>query len=160
MEKQDFQIISRLRSNARKNLSRISRETGIPVSTIFERLKRYEKELIRKHTALLDFSKLGYDIRVSIILKVPKENRDALKCFLMKQEGINSLYRINNGYDYLVDAVFRNMQEVIDFMETLDEFKARKECYYLLEEIKREDFMSDPVLTGEFVQRPESAGTN
>ncbi|MBD3313517.1 hypothetical protein GF345_03675 [Candidatus Woesearchaeota archaeon] len=150
MEKDDAIIISHLRDNARKNLTSISKATGIPISTIFDRIKRYDGSYIKRHTALLDFSKLGYDMRVNIVLKVPKENREALQEFLVKTEHINSMFRINNGYDFLVDALFRNMKEVNDLMEELEQFKVKKECYYVLEDIKREAFMSDPMLVKAF----------
>ncbi|MBU0535647.1 MAG: Lrp/AsnC family transcriptional regulator [Nanoarchaeota archaeon] len=146
MEKDDALIISHLRQNARKNLTSISKQTGIPVSTIFDRIKRYNGQMIIKHTALLDFAKLGFDMRVTIVLKVPKETRQEVQNYLMKVEHVNSMFRINNGYDFLVDALFRNMKEVNDLMEELDQFKVKKECYYVLEDLKREAFMSDPLI--------------
>ncbi|HIJ01446.1 TPA: hypothetical protein HA363_02255, partial [Candidatus Woesearchaeota archaeon] len=60
--KKDVLLMSFFRNNARENLTRISRITRIPVSTIFDKLRDYEKELVKKHTTLLDFRKLGFDI--------------------------------------------------------------------------------------------------
>ncbi len=145
LSKKEKLLISHLRENARKNLTRISRETGIPVSTIFERLKLYEKDIILKHTTILDFSRLGYNIKANIVIKVQREERDNLQSFLNKQESVNSLYRINNGYDFLVEAVFLDMKEANDFTEKLERFKIKnKECFYVLEDIKKEAFMGSP----------------
>ncbi len=149
MEQSDILILSHLRKDARQNLTRISKHTGIPVSTIFDRMRKYSGSLIRKHTALVDFSELGYDMRANIVLRVHKQDRQQLQNFLEKKGQVNSLYRINNGYDFMVDALFRNMKEVDDFMEELERFRIRaKECYYVLEDIKREEFLSEPLTAG------------
>lgn len=139
-------ILSHMRQNARKNLTAISKETGMPISTIFDRLRKYEAEgIVKKHTALLDFSKLGYGVKVHIALKVPRECRDNLKSYLLKEPIINSVYRINNGYDFMIEAFFRDVNEVHEFVEGLERFRVKNpEEYYVLEEIKKEAFMADP----------------
>ncbi len=147
LQKKELVLLSHLRKNARMNLTSMSKKTGMPVSTIFDRIKRYEKDLIQKHTALLDFSKLGYDVRVQIALKVPKDQREAFREYLLKEPLVNSVYRINNGYDFMIEALFRNIKEVHEFVEGLDKYKVRSpEQYFVLEEIKKEGFMADPQL--------------
>ncbi|MCX6707205.1 MAG: Lrp/AsnC family transcriptional regulator [Candidatus Woesearchaeota archaeon] len=143
MDETDVRIISYLRENARINLTRLSRETNIPISTIFDRLKKFDG-VIKKHTVIVDFSRLGFDIKVNFILKVDKQNRDRLRDFLMKDIRVNSVYKINNGYDFLVEAIFSDMKEANEFTEKLEPFKVKSEEYYILDEIKREAFMSDP----------------
>lgn len=145
LDNKELLIMSHFRQNARKNLTKISRETGIPVSTIFDKLRKYNGSLIRKHTCLLDFSKLGYDVRVTLMLRIPKERREEVKSFLMARNDINTIYRINNGYDYLVEGIFKGMRDYQQFMERLDDFKIKsRNEFYVLDEIKREGFLSDP----------------
>jgi len=127
-------------------LTAISKETGMPISTIFDRLRKYETEgIVKRHTALLDFGKLGYEVKVHIALKVPRECRDNLKAYLLNEPMINSVYRINNGYDFMIEAFFKNVNDVHEFVEGLERFKVKNpEEYYVLEEIKKEAFMADP----------------
>lgn len=133
-----------LRNNARENLTRISRLTAIPVSTIFDKLKEFEKELIRKHTTLIDFKKLGFDIKVNILFRVARSNRDNLKEFLVKNENVNSLFKVNNGYDFLVEAIFKDMNDMHRFMEMLEKFSIEeKQEMFILEDLKREGFLTD-----------------
>jgi DNA-binding Lrp family transcriptional regulator len=146
INKKDLAIISHLRTNARMPLTKMSRKIQIPVSTIFDRLKIGEREFIQKHTCLLDFSKLGYKIRSNIIFKVEREDKEALKDYLMKHSAVNSLYKINNGFDFMLEGVFKDMQEMERFMDELDKrFKiTEKSSFYIIEDLKRESFMSNP----------------
>lgn len=122
----DEKILAFLRENARTNLTTISRKTGIPVSTIFDRLRSHQGRLIKKFTVLLDFSKMGFPIRTSILLRVVYESRDAVKAYLQAHPQVNTLLRVNNGYDFAIDAFFRDVREVEDFIEDL-------ECKYKVE---------------------------
>lgn len=146
MKNRDLLIISHLRKDARKNLTTMSRETGIPVSTIFDRIRENENGVIKKHTAIIDFAKLGYTTRVNLMLKVRKEQRDGLREHLSKQDNVNSVYKINNNYDFLCEGIFTDIKEFEGFMERIDEkFDIEeKGIYYIVDEIKKEEFMSDP----------------
>jgi len=144
----DLLLMSHFRSNARKNLTIISRETAIPVSTIFAKLKRFEDSVIRRHTAIINFSKLGYGTIAKIMLKVDKMNRPKLKAYLDKHQNINSLSKINNGYDFIAECVFKNMNELENFLDDLDDICKiqKKSVYYVVDDIKREGFMLDSYL--------------
>ena len=78
MKQTDLRILAHLRNNARASITGISRKTGIPVSTIFDRIRVYENQLVHKFTALIDFSKLGFNVRANIFLKVELGNRSAI----------------------------------------------------------------------------------
>lgn len=145
LNKKDLLILSHFRQNARKSLTNISRKTGVPVSTIFDKLKLYEEKLIQRHTALLDFQKLGYEIRVKMTIKANREKRDDLINYLIRHKSVNSIFRINNGGDVLIEGIFRNMKELQEFSESLEDFDIKnKQEFFVLEDIKREAFMSDP----------------
>ncbi|MFC1732290.1 Lrp/AsnC family transcriptional regulator [candidate division KSB1 bacterium] len=150
MNKRDLLIISHLRKDARKNLTSMSRETGIPVSTIFDRIRVNEGGIIKKHVAIVDFTKLGYTTRANLMLKIKKEQREELKIYLSKQENINSVYKINNNYDFLIEGIFTGIKELESFLEkTDDRFDIEsKEIYYIVDEIKKEEFMAEPKTVG------------
>lgn len=145
MKNKDLVLLSEFRENARGTLKGISKKTGIPVSTIFDKLKVYEETVIHKHTSLLDFRKLGYDIKANLLLKVSNEQLDAFKSFLLTHPQVNSIYHINNGFDFLVEAVFHSF---VEFHEFLDETSSRgvenRHEYFVLEDIAREQFMACP----------------
>ncbi|MEA3514921.1 MAG: Lrp/AsnC ligand binding domain-containing protein [Nanoarchaeota archaeon] len=143
LTKNELQIITALRKNSRESLTKISRKTGIPVSTIFDKIK--ENPLITKSTCLLDFNQIGFNTRAKVTIKVERETREDLRKYLNKHQNVNSLYKINSGYDFLIELVFRNIKDLEDFMENIrDRFKIIEDnVFYVLEDIKREDFMND-----------------
>jgi len=146
MNQKDFQILAHLRQDARMPLTTMSRKTNIPVSTIFDRLKDTENNLIVKHTCLLDFNKLGYSVRANITFKADRDDKEALKEFLLKNSCVNSLYKINNGFDYMVECVFRQIKDMDQFLDEVEKkFRIQdKQSFFIIEDLKREEFMSDP----------------
>ncbi len=128
------------------SLTTMSRKTNIPVSTIFDRLKANEDDLIIKHTTLINFEKLGFHTRANILIKVDRDNRLNLKDYLTKHKNVNSVFRINNNFDYMFEAIFKNIKELEDFLENIDvKFNIQnKEVFYIIEDIKKESFLSEP----------------
>ena len=144
--KTDLRILRELRKDARQPLTRLSRKTKIPVSTLFERIKSLDRNLINRYTALLNFEALGFFTKVNLTLKVDKSKRDALKSFLIKHSRVNSLYRINNGFDFMLEALFYDVKELEWFLGELDNFKGIKyRVAYVIEELQREAFMTKKV---------------
>ena len=146
INKKDMQIITALRKNARESLTKISRNTGIPISTIFDKIR--DNPLITKSTCLLDFNQLGFNTRAKATIKVERESREELRAYLSKHQNVNSLYKINSGYDFLIEIVFRNIKDLEEFMEYIrDRFQIIEDnVFYILEDIRREEFMCDNII--------------
>jgi DNA-binding Lrp family transcriptional regulator len=148
VSQRDLTVISCLRRNARETLTAMSRKTGIPVSTLFDSIRHLEQGHIMKHAAIVDFARLGFSTRANIVLKVNRKDRDALRNYLVKNSFVNCAYKINNGYDFMAEVIFRNMAELEDFLGTLEE-KFRivdRHVYYVIDDIKKEEFLASPQL--------------
>jgi Lrp/AsnC family transcriptional regulator, leucine-responsive regulatory protein len=143
MKQNELEIMKHLRNNSRETLTRLSKKTGIPISTIYERLKDFESGAIKKHTCILDFRKLGYDLRLTLLLQAKAGARDKVLSFLETHHQVNTILRINNGYDFFTEVLCKDMAEVQEFLDKLDAVgvKSRKE-YYVLEEVCREQFLT------------------
>lgn len=146
IDKKDLMIMTHLRKNSRATLTEISKKCHSPISTVYEKLKNVKKDIIRKNTCIIDFNKLGFYARAKFVLQANINHKKDLLEYLMRHSNVNSVYKINNGYDFLFEGIFRNMKDLEEFLETLQvKYKARKcETYYIIEESKREEFMSDP----------------
>ncbi|MFH1972007.1 MAG: Lrp/AsnC family transcriptional regulator [archaeon] len=141
-------ILAYLRQDARISLTKMSKKTRVPVSTLYDHLKKYQKTCIKKHTSILDFEKLGYKARAKVLLKVNKKDRENLREFLNNCQFINELVKINNGYDYLIEFIFENMKDLENYLEKMEqkfEIKENK-VFYIVDDIKRENFMANPQL--------------
>jgi len=138
-------IIKQLRNNARESLTTMARKTGIPISTIFDRMKQHYGSIITKHTCLLDFNELGYAARAKVTVKVERDVRQDLMNYLNKHPNVNSLYKINSGYDFMFELIFMNIKELEEFMENLEETYpiTDQNVYYVIDDIKREEFLTD-----------------
>lgn len=148
LPKKDMVILSHLRKNARMGLTEMSRSSRVPVSTLHDRLKTYAGTYIHRNTALLNFASLGFTTRVSILLRIGTKDKEAVRATLSAAPMVNSLYKINNGYDFLAECVFRTMRDLEDFIERLEQqhdVKA-KQVFFVIDDLKREAFLADPQL--------------
>lgn len=135
-----------LREDARIPLTQLSKQCNIPVSTLFDRLSARFAKVVEKFTALVNFNAFGYTARAFVILKVKREDRVPVREYLEKQSCLNSLYKINNGYDFMAEVVFKTMAELEQFSDRLeDQFSLlHKELYYVISDIHRERFLAVP----------------
>jgi len=143
--RKEMQMLAALRRNSRTSLTRISKEINVSKSTIFDRLKRHEGGLIQKHTSLIDFRKLGYNARIFIAIKTSIENRNDLQEYFAEHRNVNSLFIINGGFDFFVDAVFKDAKDMEDF---LHELRTRNhiqklQTHTVITDIKLESFLED-----------------
>jgi len=126
----------------------MSKHTRIPISTIYDRLKFHEGGIIKRFTSLIDFSSLGYTTRVNLLIKVPREQRERLKVYLMGHQNVNCVFKINNEFDFMVEAIFKNIKQAESFKEAIEQgFRVDSlNIFYVTEDLKREGFLSDPQL--------------
>lgn len=138
MKKGELKILQALRENSRRSLTDISNLTRVPLSSVFKKVRKFEEDLIKKYTSLVNFNLLGFAIRVNLILK--SKNKDQLKKFLVEHPNVNSLYRVSQGFDFFVETVFPSMLEFEDFVEELNAFVVDKQVFHIIEDLRREDF--------------------
>ncbi len=144
LNKKELSIMSVFRNNARENLTTVSRRLHIPVSTLYDRLRKYQKSVFLKHTTLLDFYKLGYKLKVLIAFKTNIKNKDLLQKFLENHHQINSIYKTSSEYDFLIEIILKDLSELDEFYTKLDQFGIKsKQEFYILRDIKREAFLTD-----------------
>ncbi len=120
-------------------------KTGIPISTIFDKVNKLGKNTISKYSPLLDFQKLGFGLRVNFVLKANDKKKQELKNFLLTNKNVNCILRLNNEFDFFVETVFRDMKGLEEFSESLEKFKIKKKKeFFVIEDLKREDFFTRP----------------
>lgn len=119
MNPNEKEIIRRLRHGKRVNVSAIARELGMPITTVADRIKKIDERYVMKRSSLLDYGKIGYNSNHMIAIKVKSGSKDSLLSLLLANNNVNSVYRINSDHHFLVEVVFRNNFEFINWLETL-----------------------------------------
>src|SRR3989338_7531198 len=119
MSDKDAWIMSYLRRNARENITDIAKDTGIPATTIYDRVRSQEKKFVKRYVTLLDFAKMGLNTTAVMAINC-SGNRQEVQKFLMLHPNINSLHRINFGCDFLAECVFRDLKEFEQFRDRME----------------------------------------
>jgi len=78
LKEKDWLVLSELRRYGRETLTRLSKQTQMPISTLYDRLQWYRKGLISKFTVLLDFPRLGFLTQAYIVVKIKPEQKKSL----------------------------------------------------------------------------------
>ncbi|RMF54461.1 Lrp/AsnC family transcriptional regulator [Candidatus Woesearchaeota archaeon] len=143
VSKKDALILCNLRRNSRQSIAKIGKNSGIPASTVFDRLRKLEGNIISKYVSLIDFQKIGYHIRLFFVFKA--FDKEKLKKFLINHQNINSVHSVHGENDFFVEAVFKDLNQFESFLEDLNNNEIKeKDYYYVVEELKRESFLSEP----------------
>lgn len=156
MKKTDLLIISKLRKDARQPLTIISKQLNIPVSTLYEKIKVLEGNIIKKYTIIPNYEKLGFSLRIIYFLnfKDKKTENEKLKEFLINHPNVNSVFRISGNYNFVVDCIFKSVQEMHDFARKLDDFDIEnKKICYVMNELKVENFLINEEYVEKLLQK-------
>ncbi len=130
----DLKILSLLKENSRIKISEIAKRLGIPVSTVYTRIKKLEQQgIIRKYTIDLDYKKLGFKVTAIILIKYDSSSkvsqRELLK-EIMKFNNVEKGYIITGEWDLLIIAKFKDIEELSRFiLEKLRNIEGVKETY-------------------------------
>tara|TARA_Y100000310_G_scaffold345723_1_gene468833 strand:- start:6149 stop:6577 length:429 start_codon:yes stop_codon:yes gene_type:complete len=141
LDPRELQILTHLRKDARTTMADIAKATETPISTVFEKLKKHNQTTIKKFTTILDFPKLGYNIRKKILVSALEP--DEVIHFLNLHPNVNSLYKTNNGFNIVADCIFKEMNTWYDFKQKLYLHSITEtKIIDITDEIKREEFLT------------------
>lgn len=144
MKQSDLKILAELRKNSRQTLTNISKNTKIPVSTVYDRIRACEEKIIKKHTSILDFPKMGFNIRANILVEASETQ--TFEEFVLEHKNINSVFRINSDFNFIIDCIFREMSEFQNFIESLTKITIKKQVHFVVDELKRENFFAEQAI--------------
>lgn len=144
MKDKDYTILGRFRKDARMSLTKMSRKTRIPVSTIYDRMKKMDENgIIQKKTALVDFRKIGYEIKSLMLLETDKDDKKEVQRFLQNYTNVNGISRINNGFDFFVEAIFKSIEGFDEFLKELKTFDiVTKKEFFVMEDVQKETYLT------------------
>ena len=138
----DRKIIFECIKDGRSSYHKIGFSLGISPSTVMKRVKRLESiGVIKGYTAILDHSKLGYDLTVVTEITVSKGKLLEMEREIAKLSGVCAVYDVTGDTDGIVIAKFRSREELSSFTKGLlaMPFVERTNTHVVLTTVK-EDF--------------------
>lgn len=122
MKQKDEKILDILKNNARATCKEISKLTGLPITTVHNRIKKMEKDgVIKGYRVILDQKKRGYGLTAFILLKLnlgnmPKDGgiaaQDKVTKIIGDINGIEEVHVVTGEGDVLIKARAKDVEDL------------------------------------------------
>ena len=145
MDPKDLAILSCLRVNAREKLKKIAKDVKLPISTVYDRIKKMEKEgIIKKYSCLIEPKKMNHSIKTKIFFSIPGDLKTKFEAQEVNRPFLNSLFKLTGGeWNYMAEGFFQNIDHMCNYVEKLakDYPESKHQIHYIVNELKQEDFL-------------------
>jgi Lrp/AsnC family transcriptional regulator for asnA, asnC and gidA len=112
----DRAIIRLLQQNARISYAELSRATGIPESTVRRRMERLQQRGIIEFAMLAEPTRLGYDIRAMIGLRVELTRLNEIAETLRNLNEVTFAAFLTGSFDIMVQVVVQSQEALVEFL--------------------------------------------
>ncbi len=130
-------ILKELRRNSRTSIRELSRKLNISPSTVKMKIQELEDDgIIKGYVGMPNIQKMNL-INAVFFAQCSAKKINELK----GNPFINSLFRISNHYNLLIDCIFPNIKEYVKFKNSLIKDEVEFKEYFVTDEIKREEFL-------------------
>ena len=147
MDENDKKILTELISNSRMPISKISSKTGIPDSTVSNRIKKLENNnIIEQYTTIINPEAIGIKVIAMIIIQTETEKHENVEIELPKLDKVSQVYSISGEYDILIKVWAHTLEELNDIVKseirTIDGIEELRELI-VMEKLKEEPLKVD-----------------
>ncbi|MTI41762.1 Lrp/AsnC family transcriptional regulator [Fulvivirga lutimaris] len=120
MDSIDRKLVSLLQHNGKLAMKELSRELGLSITPIYDRLRRLEQQgIITGYHAHIDEKKMGFGLEVFCSVTLESHKADFLKQFegdIKKFDEVLECYHLAGSFDFLLKVLVRNMDDYGDFV--------------------------------------------
>lgn len=120
LDEKDRIILELLQQDASLSTYKITKKTGIPQTTVLNRINKLKEEGIIKHYTLdLDWKKLGMNHKALILVKVDKKAEQKVGDIeekVSKLSPVLNVKRLMGKNDFMIELVCRDIDELNDFL--------------------------------------------
>ena len=113
----DEKIINVLKENARQSSEKLAKKLNVSPTTVRRRLKKLSRTGAVRMVALVDPSKAGISLLTIIAFDVAQDGVDSTLQLLSEQPEIKWISTTTGRFDIVVEAAFRNTNELSDFLQ-------------------------------------------
>ena len=116
----DRRILSVLQRDARASMRRISKEAGVSLGTVSNRVRRLEESgVIRGYTVMLDPEKAGWELTVVIGLRIQKGRLIEIQEKIAEDSRVYGVYDVTGDFDSMVIARARDRSDLDDLSKNV-----------------------------------------
>ncbi len=115
----DLKILDVLKENSKLSTSQIAKRTLIPTTTVYNRIRKLEKDgIIRKYTVILDQKKLGRPLTAYILIHYnlaalrTKISREQLRKEVLCLPYVEEIKYLTGRYGGLLKVHLKDMEEL------------------------------------------------
>lgn len=120
MDKLDKKILELLSEDGRKSYRKISREIGVSVGTVHNRVDKLSKYgIISKFVPVIDHERLGYNLTAIIGVEIKSGTIEFLRDQKEYKENLLAVYDVTGQFDGIIVAKFKNTNELNLFIKSL-----------------------------------------
>ena len=135
----DNKILNILIENSRLSYRKIAKKLKTSVATIMNHVNKLEEQgIINRYTADLDYYKLGYDIKVIILLRISKGKLFEVEKKISKHKSVFAVYDVTGDYDAIILARFKSRKALDKFLKEIQsyDFVERTHTSFILNTMK------------------------
>jgi DNA-binding Lrp family transcriptional regulator len=124
MDKNDEKLLQLLHKDSKLSVQELAKETGLPPTTVHNRIKRMEKEgIIKSYTAEIDWRKAGKPVTAFILVSFEyilptggKVQQEDTAKEIKGMEGVEEVSVLTGGADLIVKVRAKDLDELNDFV--------------------------------------------
>lgn len=123
LDEKDTKILELLKGDAKLTTSQISKKTGIPITTIHNRIKKLESSgIIKGYTVLVDHKLLGEEVLVYILATVnynisgKKISQEEIARILKSNSAVEEVNILTGMNDMIIKARFSSIAQLNKFI--------------------------------------------
>jgi len=116
----DRKIIKEYLEDARRSYREVAKRVGVAVGTVLSRINKLEAaKIIKGYSAIIDYSKLGYDITAVTEIVVSKGKLVEVEKSIAEMPGVCAVYDVTGETDAIVIAKFKTRESLSNFTKSL-----------------------------------------
>ena len=113
MDAIDYQIIQILQDNGRIPIKKLAEIVSLTPPAVAERIRKLEESgVILGYKAIVDYKKLGKNIKAIIIVTLSPERRKEFIEFARQNNCILECHHVTGGFSMSIKAIFSDMTEL------------------------------------------------
>mgnify|MGYP003585462826 FL=1 len=118
----DIKILNILQRNSREPLKSIAQQCFISSPSASSRIQKLEKYIIKNYRLVIDYEKLGYQIKAFINVSLKSDNKKEFIHLVQHIPNVLEVDNITGNYDFILKVLFKDVHELEKFLIKLKRF--------------------------------------